>query len=145
MNDKPSPILFDGESARQLELFDERPLRILTAFLTCFNSDGEQVYDVPQHVLEALAERFRAVIGPDASTNSIDQAFGGRIARQRNSLIQDDLNAETAFEVAVGKRAAGQVPRARRAGSPFEEGVAAAAERLGVSDEAIRSRYKNTR
>lgn len=68
----------------QEALFQSTPLTIVENYLRCFTPEGAQVRTVPEYVLEALAQRFIAFMNAEA--RSLDQAFGGAVARQRNRL-----------------------------------------------------------
>lgn len=57
------PLLtFPGEPDCHRELFEETPLCIVSMFLDCFDAQGRHVFQVPEHVLEALAGRFQLLM-----------------------------------------------------------------------------------
>lgn len=147
MADKEKLVVFDFEVPVRRELYERRPILIIADFLQCFDSEGRQIFDVPQHVLLALAERFRRLMDPDVDpqikTNSLDQAFGGRVARQRNALMQADADYEAVFAHIVAQRKAKGLPKADRSrATPFEVATAEVADEFGTSEENVRRKYK---
>ena len=143
MTDKRKPIVFPFEPDMDREAFERSPILIIAKFLEAFDSEGRQALQIPQHVLEAMAVRFREVVGPDHRLNSLDAAFGGRIARQRNRLLQEERQFDVSFAVHSNSAEAKALPRVQRGRStPFEIGISAAAEDEGISEENARRIYK---
>ena len=132
-----------GEVERELARFEERPLEIARAFLDCFDSKGTQRFEIPGHVLEAMAKRFALVMSDDHSTNSLDHAFGGRVARQRNAILALERQADVVFDHIVDRQ---EIKKARkpRAGTPFEQATAKVAEKHRLSEESVRKMYKKS-
>jgi len=138
MNDKRTFMKFPGEVDREMELFEGRPLAIIAAMLECFDSEGRQQFEIPEHVGIAFARRVREVMGDDHSKNSLDQAFGGRIARQRNALREWERRGNVVFYVIARCR---ELTREGKKG-PFETAVAEAAAKFGLSEDNVREKYK---
>jgi hypothetical protein len=144
MSDKPKRHLYPHEIEHHAKEFDSRPASILVEYLQSFDQDGRQVLEVPPHILEALAKRFRALMGDEPLHKSIDGAFGGRIRRQLKAIDSEHLNAAMGFAIAVAKSEMRGTPR-EGAGTPFELAVARVAKDTGVNEETVRRRYKDTK
>lgn len=136
-------IVFSFEIPVRQRLYEERPLLVIQDFLDCIDDGGVQTVELPPHVVKAMAERFRRVIGPEHTLNSLDTAFGGRVARQRNAMAEEEKTGEIVFEHIVARKAAKKVPRSERTGTPSEIASEAVARQVGVSEESIKRRYKN--
>jgi len=118
-------------------LFDAAPLEIVRVFLECFNAEGRQALLVPRHVLEALAVRFLQLV--DGDTNSLDEAFGGRIARQRNRILERHRSWTVLWRLEREKeKVAGKPPSERGAGTPSEIAVERVAEYFEMSTQNVR-------
>jgi len=138
MSDKRTFMKFPGEVDREMELFEGRPLAIIAAMLECFDSEGRQQFEIPEHVGIAFARRVREVMGDDHTKNSLDQAFGGRIAQQRNALREWERRGNVVFYVIARCR---ELRREGKKG-PFETAVAEAATKFGLSEDNVREKYK---
>lgn len=135
---KPKRLIFPGEAERQQKAFKEIPVLIIHKFLQSFNSEGEQVFDVPDHVLAALAGVFRAFWNKEPDSNSLDAAFGGSPARRRNELQKREDDGEAAFDLIVEKQRISKGDAADRAGTPFEVASEAVASNQRQIDAALR-------
>lgn len=139
----PKPPLIDFPFEVQLheELFERTPLLIVKKFLEAFDSEGRQAFEVPQHVLEALAKRLIALM--TRQHNSLDAAFGGRVARQRNELLAEEGDWSVLWKfVRELEKVEGESASERGAGTTFEIAIDRLAEELKMSSDNIRRIYK---
>ncbi len=142
MADKAEFHFFPTEIEQQIARFDRQPISIIQAFLACFDSAGTQKFEVPQHVLEALAARFRLLMDERHKVNSLDVAFGGRVAVQRNALREEEHRADVVFEHIVARQKAKKKKRPDRTGTPFEQATEYVAKARGMSEENVRKKYR---
>lgn len=145
MANKAQFHFFPGEVEMQLARFDRQPVSIIDAFMGCFDSEGKQQFEVPEHILEALAARFHLLMAEEPSTNSLNEAFGGRIARQRNALREYERCGEVAFDVIARMRELQREDRKGRRETPYETAVAEAAQKHGLEEDNVREKYKSIR
>lgn len=139
--DKPPLLVFPFEIDVHNRMFEAEPLTIMRVFLQCFDSKGRQALQVPQHVLEALAKRFLLVMS--SQTNSLDAAFGGQVARQRNRLRELDRDWDVLWDFIQELERVRAEPRSKRGkGSPYDIAVERVAEKLGMSADNVRRIYK---
>ena len=134
--DKTTKPTFDSIQAQiDAKMFAQSPIHILERYLESFAADGEMLVPVPKHILMALAERFRAFMARDSNLNSLDQAFGGKVARQRQARAADERRRLGAME-----------PDERGVvGTPHEIACEIVAEKLNLSVENVRRIYKDSK
>jgi hypothetical protein len=149
VEDKPKPerkrTPADIQTTIDSDLFAGSPVSIIQRYLESFASDGSQTFPVPQHVLEALARRFRLFLRSEAPVKSIDAAFGGQVGRQRQRLAREELIDQIAFDViAERKRLHSLAPSERGAGTPHEIACELVAQRRGMNVDTIRALYKES-
>lgn len=144
MAEEMEPLLvFEHEIDLHKRMFEASPLTIISIYLECFRPDGTQGRGVPKHVLEALAQRFLLVMNEE--TNSLDQAFGGKVARQRNRFRESEREGHVLWELMRAKeKIEVQAPEERGPGTAFEIAVERVAEKLGMSPDNVRRMYKKT-
>lgn len=132
------------------------PVLAIAKFLESFTSRGRVARDVPTVVMEALAVHFARFMRGDSE--SLDAAFGGKTATQRNSIASHERDYAVVFDLISYKRTekerrdkerelakrAGR-PRPRFAGTPFEHAVEAVARRHGLDEENVRRIYKKSK
>ncbi|HEV2816238.1 MAG TPA: hypothetical protein VGW40_03315 [Allosphingosinicella sp.] len=136
-------LVFPQEIPVHEALFEQMPLWIVRKYLECFDSKGRQARIVPRHMLEALAKRFLLVT--EGTAKSLDEAFGGRVRRQRNRLHEMDRQWSVLWALMQTIEEVKAEPRsARGKGSPFEIAVERVAEELGMSPDNVRRIYKQT-
>jgi hypothetical protein len=133
-------LTFPFEVELHQRLFEAQPLRIAELFLQCFDKQGVQRLQVPTHVLEAVAERFRRVLDGDAHT--LDDAFGGKIRRQRNRIVSERIDYSVAWDHRSAREKAARIPHSQRRETPFEAADEEVAAKHGTSPENIRRIYK---
>jgi len=145
MAEEMEPLLvFAHEIEPQKKMFEGSPVTIISTYLQCFRSDGTQARLVPRHVLEALAQRFLLLM--DEETNSLDQAFGGRLARQRNRLREFERDDHVLWELERAKKEVeAETPAERGAVTTYEIAVERVADKLGMSPDNVRRMHKKTR
>ena len=91
-------LLMPREADIHRQLFKKQPLRILEKYLECFDDDCQQVYDVPEHVLSALAKCVHSFMRIEKH-KSLDAAFGGRTRRQLAAINRSERSKGIAFEI----------------------------------------------
>lgn len=137
-------LLLPGEVEIDRREIEKSPIYAIRRFLRCFDSEGQQTYHVPQHILEDLARRFLSLM--DGKVNSLDSAFGGKIARQRNALEARDIGWGVNWEVTSRQEAAREkTPFERSSSTPLEYARDAVGEDRGMSDHNVRRIQKNFR
>ena len=92
----PPLIVFPFDVLIESEQFAAEPVRAIWRFFDCFDDRGRQAFEVPAHVLGFIARALAARV--TGMCKSLDDAFGGRVARQRNALLQDERDEEILFE-----------------------------------------------
>jgi len=133
----PLLVLGPGELRIHRRLFEEAPLTIIDVYLQCFNNQGEQVWGVPRHVLEALAKRFLALM--TSETSSLDAAFGGSLARERNRLLELDKDHEVLWTyMGELEKLESEGPVLKRHGGAHAIAVERTAEWLGMGPDNVR-------
>ncbi|GGI76257.1 hypothetical protein GCM10007973_11350 [Polymorphobacter multimanifer] len=125
------------------DLFEQQPIRIIERYLESFSSSGEMTFPVPPHILEALAIRFRVFLDPESAIISLDEAFGGQMARQRQALVSAQKQFEIAFHVITEMQRLQMISTADRGpGTPFEIACEIVAEHWAISVDNVRRIYK---
>lgn len=142
--DKPPAIneLLPHELRDREEMgrFEELPINIIAAYLECFDENGTQVFQVPGHVMTALAKRFHDFMGGSART--LDEAFGNKTGQQRNKLKTASRNGEILFHFYDELERAKKLPTRERHGTPFENAVEKTARFFGTSADNVKKIYK---
>lgn len=135
-------VYIDGEIELLKRRMEETPVLALELFRACFNESGKQVYEIPPFILEFLSRRFADFLSEETLTNSLDQAFGGKVARQRNALRTADQMWSVIFDligfIEEGKALSGSD---RSQSTPFEYGVSKTAEQYGLSEDRVHQLY----
>ena len=142
-------------SVERAALF-RNPVLAISKFLESFTSRGRVAREVPKVVMEALAVHFARFMRGDYET--LDAAFGGKTATQRNRIESDERDYAVVFDLISYKRtekerrekeralAKGQGrPRPRFTGTPFEYAVEAVAKRHKLDEENVRRIYKKSK
>ena len=130
----PSLAIFDAELPARQERFERQPLTIVAEFLRCFDTEGLQRFDIPTDVLAALVTNFRRVLRENEGL-SLDEAFGGCIARQRKRMLLDERNRqiEWAYQHAAEENKAAELK-----GNPLPEAaVTRVARKFNISEDAV--------
>ena len=126
------------------KLFDRSPVLAISRFLECFNSEGDQRFEVPRHVLEFLAASLAQFMGSRAE--SLDAAFGGKTKRQRKAIGIEKRDYEIVFDLIGAIETFRNMPRANRGNStPFELAVEHVAKEHELGEEAVRRIYKKSK
>jgi hypothetical protein len=137
----PPLMIFPWEPETDAELFDRTPFLIISRFLECFDRNGQAIREVPLHVLEALARRFICVSCEEM--NSIDKAFGGCVAQQRNRLREEHSDWAVIFllegQFELAKR---QSRRDKGLGTATEVAIERVAHKLKMKPDNVRRIYK---
>ena len=144
MGEKPKIGLRALEERVDLPLFERMPMWAVARLLQCVNLEGDQVFDVPKHVLAELARRFTEFM--DGNCCSLDEAFGGRTVRQRNALNTADRDYAVIFAYTLALEKAREMRKEERSHStPSECAETDVAERFGMSAENVRRIWKASR
>lgn len=143
-NELKNLILLDGEADLQKELFDKSPVLAIEKFSACFEDEDQKVYKIHEHVELFLFQRFRGFL--NGEYKSLDEAFGGKTARQRNKIMTSKKNYDAAFEYYVTHNDTKKLTIEERSHStPSEAAISEVAEALDVPEETLRSRFKNSK
>ena len=143
MTDDPKPklLLLPGEIEIDLELFERSPLRAIKRYLECFTDQGQQVYAVPQHILEEIARRCLTVMA--GQYNSLDEAFGGRVARQRNAFRAQDAAFSVSWDIFAQREKARELSSFERSKSiPSECALVEVGKKRGMGPDNVRRTWK---
>ena len=137
------PVLADIQADIDRKMFAQSPVHIIERFLANFSSEGTLTIPVPEHVLEALASKLRVFFDPDSPVSSLDDAFGGHTARQRQALLAADRQFEVAFGLIAEMARLHELSSAERgAGTPYEIACENLAARFGMSVSNVQRIYK---
>jgi hypothetical protein len=140
---KQALVVLPAELEVARSIFGETPIAIIAAYLQSFDPEGRQVFEVPEHVLEALAARLLSFMRGDA--RSLDEAFGDRVARQRNRLVAVPRDRQILWDfLAELENCQEEAPSARGAGNPFEIAAERVAEKHRMSAENVKRIYKES-
>ena len=124
-------------------IFDDKLVRAIKMFLECFDEDGRQVYNVPPFVLESLAANFSGFM--HGKFDSLDDAFGGQVARQRQAILSEDMQFEIAFDLLHEIKESKKIPKSERTGTPFEMALEIMSDRYNMSTDNVRRIYKKSK
>jgi len=128
------------------KMFAQSPIHIIERFLESFTYDGGMTFPVPQHILEALAVRFRDFLAPGSPLSSLDEAFGGTVARQRQARVAADRQLEVVFLVVSERQRVRNLKGSDRGnGTPHEIACENVAEQLAMSVDNVRRLYKDSK
>lgn len=125
------------------ELFEDKPLLMIAKFLECFDDNGRQTYNVPRIVLESLAAKLLEFMRGDF--NSIDKAFGGQVARQRQALQRKNIEFDIAFDYLCALDEAQEIDKSDRSGTPSELAIEKVAYIHDMGTENVRRILKNSK
>ena len=134
------PFVSPQQVRSDQELFEASPYRIISKFLVCFDRNGRHEMTVPGYVLEALAERFISV--NSEQEKSLDRAFGGRIARQRDAARMEERNWDVLWDVRRRHEKLRAMSKAERGvGSPIRIAIGQCAEKYKMKPGTVRRIY----
>ena len=125
----------------EIELFERLPLAIIASILECFDSEGQQQLEIPEHVGKAFVRRVQKVMGDVPVTNSLDQAFGDHTAQQRDAFRELERRRGVVSHVTARCRELRPDGKKGR----FETAIAEAAPKLGLTEDNVREKNKATR
>lgn len=136
------------------KLYSRTPVLAIAKYLESFTADGRPIGEVPKVVMETLALHFARFMGGQ----SLDAAFGGKTATQRDRIALEERDDRVVFDVISvmkteeERRAAEQLrPKRKRranpqvAGTPYEHAVEVVAKRYRLGEENVRRIYKKSR
>ncbi|MBW7835500.1 MAG: hypothetical protein H3C28_02530 [Sphingomonadales bacterium] len=137
INEPPLHELRDQQDMRSSE---GHPISIIDAFLKCFDENGTQVFQIPGHVMTALAKRFQYFMDGNAPT--LDEAFGNKTGQQRNKVKMAARNGEILFHFLDELERARKIPAKNRNSTPFEIAAENTAEAFDTSADHVKKIYK---
>lgn len=121
--------------------FEKSSVHIIERFLEHFASDGTMTFDVPKHILEALAVRFRPFLDHEVAT--LDKAFGGKARRQRQAIdTASQVDTISFMVIAEMKRIRAMSPSDRDPGTPYTVACENVARQRGMSADNVQRLYK---
>lgn len=127
------------------QMFEQAPIHIIERFLESFSDDGEMSSPVAPHILEALAIHFRLFFCKDSPLKSLDKAFGGAVARQRQARFKARKIYDVTFSVIVERnRLEPLTVSERSAGGPHEIACENVATGPGMKVDSVRLLYKES-
>jgi hypothetical protein len=134
----PTFIMFPLEEQLELERFMAMPVEVIFKYLKSFREDGQQAFEVPRHVLQALAKCFthRPGRGP------LDDAFRGQTRRQRQFLEMSARDKAVLFDYWGAYDRACKQPKSERTGTPSECACTEAAQRHGISRDTVKAIFR---
>ena len=94
------------------------PVWAIFKCLDCFKEDGEQAFEVPRHILQALAKRFAQFDRP--KSGPLDEAFRGQTRRQRQSIEMSARDQSVLFGYWDAYDRARKEPPSERTETPSE-------------------------
>jgi len=136
-----TPIMFPYEEQLDTERFTAMPVWAIFKYLECFEEDGEQAFEVPRHILQALAKCFAKF--SRSESDSLDDAFRGRIRRQRQSIEMGARDGGVLFGYWVAYDRARKQPKSERTGTPSECAYSEVAQRHGMSHNTVKAILRN--
>jgi hypothetical protein len=137
----PTFIMFRFEEQLESERFTPMPVWAIFKYLECFNEDGEQAFEVPRHILRALAKYFNKF--RSGRSGSLDEAFGGQTLIQRRRIEMNARDRGVLFDYWDAYDSARKRPKLERTGTPSERAYAEAAKQHGISQDAVKAIFRN--
>lgn len=135
------PTLASIQAKIDAPQFEKSSVHIIERFLEHFASDGTMTFDVPKHILEALAARFRPFLDHEVAT--LDKAFGGQTGRQRQAIdTATQVDTITFMVIEELKRLHAMPPSDRDPGTPYSVACENVAEQQGMSADNVQRLYK---
>ena len=140
------PTMASIQKDIDVRMFAKTPIHIIERYLDSFATDGSMAFEVPQHILEALAVRLRAFMAPSSSIRTLDQAFDGQVARQRQARVTADLQFAVAFDVYAERQEMRKLkPSQRGRRTPYEMACINVAKKRKMSVDNVRRLYKDSK
>jgi hypothetical protein len=139
-NKLPTLIMLPLEEERERELFTAMPVAAIFKYLECFNEDGEQAFEVPIHVLQALATCFAQFDRPESGP--LDDAFRGQTRRQRESIEISARDQGVLFDYWDAYDRVCKQPRSERTETPSGCACAEVAERHGIRRDTVKAIFR---
>jgi CelD/BcsL family acetyltransferase involved in cellulose biosynthesis len=130
-----------GEADRRI--FEKTPVFAIARYMDHFDQEGRLKASVPPHILEELAARFSQFM--DKRVRSLDVAFGGSVASQRDTFItaRRELRVE-ALVLSGTEKARGSTSKVAKS-TPREQAIARAAQLMDTSENNIQRILKKSR
>ena len=77
--------------------------------------------------------------------DSVNDAFGGQVARQRRAILSEGKEFEIVFDFLCEHENAKNIPKSERTGTPFEIALEIVSDRYNMSADNVRRIYKNSK
>jgi hypothetical protein len=119
-----------------MDRYTATPVWAVFKYHACFHDDGEQAFEVPRHVLQALARCF--IEFKSGRSASLDHAFGGQTRRQWRSIKTAERNYRIGLEYQRELQEARQQPKSERTGTPSESACAKTADSHSLTEDNVR-------
>ena len=126
-----------------MDRYTATPVGAVFKYLECFHDDGEQAFEVPRHVLQALARCF--IEFKSGRSDSLDHAFGGQTRRKWQSIKMAERNCRIAFDCQRELKEAQQQPKSERTGMPSESAYSKVSQLHNLTDDSVRLIVRNVR
>ena len=137
----PTFIIFPFEEQLESERFTAMPVWAIFKYLDCFKEDGEQAFEVPRHILQALAKCFAQFDRP--GSGPLDDAFRGQTRRQRQSIEMSARDQSVLFGYWDVYDRARKQPTSERTETPSECAYTEVARRHGMSRDTVKAIFRN--
>jgi hypothetical protein len=137
----PTLIIFPLDDERELECFTAMPVWAIFKYLDCFREDGEQAFEVPRHILQALAKCFAQFDSP--GNGPLDDAFRDQTRRQRQSIEMNARDQRVLFDYWDTYDRARKQPTSERTETPSECAYTEVAQRRGISPDTVKAIFRN--
>ena len=138
----PKLILFPFDEELESECFTAMPVWAIFKYLDCFKEDGEQAFEVPRHILQALAKCFTQFGRP--GSGPLDDAFRGQTRRQRQSIEMSARDQRVLFDYWDVYPGARKQTKSERTETPSESAYTAVARRHGMSRDTVKAIFRKS-
>jgi hypothetical protein len=135
-------IMFSFEEQQELEIFTAMPVLAIFKYLECFRDDGEQAFEVPRHILQALAKSFTQFDRPESGP--LDDAFRGQTRRQRHSIEMSARDQRVLFDYWDAYDRARKQTTSERTETPSESAYTEVARRHGMSRDTVKAIFRQS-
>jgi hypothetical protein len=139
----PDFLILPREEELNRKLFEDKPVRAIKKYLECFDEDGHQVLNVPHFVLEVIASNFLQFM--NGTFESVDAAFGDKVARQRQAIASEEKSYEIVFDLHCKHLEMKELPKGERIGTPFEMALNFVANQYNMSTDNVRRIHKKAK
>jgi hypothetical protein len=134
----PEPrIISEKEIEENLISFNKQPVKIIQYYLRYFGGNGKLLGVVPRHVLEALERPLREFYSGH-QLHSLDKAFGGQTAKQRNDILTEETDEEVMFEYFLNLKTVKKMDRSQLDDTRFTSACMITADSMGMKVDNVK-------